>query len=171
METHRPADLSLQCPQRQRNRESRGKKKKEDPFSVEHFLPQSPESGSQWLIDFPDDKTRQALTELFGNLFLVRKESENPRMKNFDLPEKKDLLFPQGQDHPIYLTNLLKQQNTWTPRTTLPNAIRCCSLSSIKSGLNRAVRAQSESVRRTVMLLQTINAQQPTQNRVPPQSD
>ncbi|MCF6198732.1 MAG: DUF262 domain-containing HNH endonuclease family protein [Hyphomicrobiaceae bacterium] len=90
------------------------KKKKKDPFSVEHLLPQSPEPNSQWLLDFPDEKTRQALTELLGNLFLVRKESENPRMKNFDLPDKKAILFPQDQDHPIYLTNQLKQQTTWT---------------------------------------------------------
>ncbi len=95
------------------------KKKKKDPFSVEHLLPQSPEPGSQWLIDFPDPKNRQALTELLGNLFLVRKESENPRMKNFDLPEKKAILFPQDQDHPVYLTNQLKQQKTWTQEDIL----------------------------------------------------
>ena len=86
---------------------------KQSPLSVEHLLPGSPAANSQWMVDFADEQLRIYNTELFGNLFLVRKDSENPQMKNFDFPEKKAILFAFGGDHPVYLTNQLKQQSTW----------------------------------------------------------
>ena len=87
---------------------------KEEGFSVEHLLPHSPAADSQWIRDFPDADMRTHHTDLIGNLFLVRESSENPKMKNFDLPDKKAILFARGP-HPIHLTNLLAEQESWTP--------------------------------------------------------
>ena len=86
---------------------------KNEAFSVEHLLPHSPAENSQWMVDFADETQRLFNTELFGNLFLVRQHSENPLMKNFDFALKQEILFGKGQEHPIHLTNELKQQATW----------------------------------------------------------
>lgn len=87
---------------------------KDELFSVEHLLPLSPEANSEWVKHFPDEKLRLFNTELFGNLFLVRKNSENPLMKNFDFPQKHQILFGNNRDHPLLLTNGLKNQKDWT---------------------------------------------------------
>ncbi len=83
-------------------------------LSVEHFLPLSPQKNSQWLVSFPDERLRIYNTELFGNLFLVREKSENPKMKNYDFAQKHAILFKDGLDHPIYFTNELKPKTDWT---------------------------------------------------------
>ena len=83
---------------------------KQEQFSVEHLLPLSPEQGSVWMQNFVDEKSRRELTELLGNLFLVRDKTENMQMKNYDYPQKHGILFANGADHPISLTNELKQQ-------------------------------------------------------------
>ncbi len=86
---------------------------KEEAFSVEHLLPSSPEQDSQWMIDFPDESLRLYNTELFGNLFLAREKTENLLMKNYDFPVKHAILFKDGRDHPIHLTNALKNRDSW----------------------------------------------------------
>ncbi len=87
----------------------------EETLSVEHLLPLNPEPDSQWLSDFSDQKMRLFNTELLGNLFLVRETSENALMKNHDFNVKKNVLFGEdNRDHPIQLTNELKQQTEWT---------------------------------------------------------
>jgi hypothetical protein len=85
----------------------------QEPFSVEHLLPLSPEADSQWLRDFPDETLRIFNTGLFGNLFLVRQDSENPLMGNYDFTEKHAILFKENRDHPIHSTNELKHQKEW----------------------------------------------------------
>ncbi|MCP4933983.1 MAG: DUF262 domain-containing protein [bacterium] len=83
-------------------------------LSVEHLLPLSPEQNSQWLANFPDEKLRKYNTQLFGNLFLVRKDSENRLMKNSDFPDKYAILFKNNADHPIHFTNTLKNMSDWS---------------------------------------------------------
>jgi len=86
---------------------------KPEAFSVEHLLPLSPEPNGQWMSDFPEEPLRLFNTELLGNLFLVREHSENPLMKNYDYKIKLAILFKDDREHPIHLTNALKQQNEW----------------------------------------------------------
>ena len=83
-------------------------------LSVEHLLPLSPEQNSRWLINFSDEKLRLYNTQLLGNLFLVRKDSENRLMKNYDYEKKHKILFKENADHPIHFTNALKNQEDWT---------------------------------------------------------
>ena len=82
----------------------------EEPLSVEHLLPLSPEQNSQWLVNFSEEKLRLFNTQLFGNLFLVRKDSENRLMKNFDFARKHAILFKDNADHPVHFTNELEKQ-------------------------------------------------------------
>ena len=83
-------------------------------LSVEHLLPLSPEQNSQWMAEFPDEQLRRFNTQLLGNLFLVRKDSENRLMKNYDFTEKRNILFKDNLDHPIHFTNELKPFHRWT---------------------------------------------------------
>ncbi len=83
-------------------------------LSVEHLLPLSPEQNSDWLASFPDEKLRLYNTQLFGNLFLVRKDSENRLMKNYDFQRKHAILFKDNADHPVHFTNALKDKHEWT---------------------------------------------------------
>ena len=97
-------------------------------FSVEHLLPHSPAQNSQWMIDFADETQRLYNTELFGNLFLVRQHSENPLMKNYDFAQKQQILFGKGEEHPIHLTNELKQQATWNLNDIANRQIRLLAI-------------------------------------------
>ena len=83
-------------------------------LSVEHLLPLSPELNSQWLVIFPNEDLRKFNTQLLGNLFLVRKDSENRLMKNYDFAQKHAILFKNNADHPVHFTNALKNKREWT---------------------------------------------------------
>ncbi len=83
-------------------------------LSVEHLLPLSPEQNSQWLVNFPNEDLRIFNTQLLGNLFLVRKNSENRLMKNYDFEKKHAILFKNNADHPVHFTNALKNMREWT---------------------------------------------------------
>ncbi len=86
----------------------------EEELSVEHLLPHNPAPGSRWLQDFDNGKQRARQTECLGNLFLVRHRSENPKMRNYDYDRKYAILFANGHNHPVSLTNELKQLVQWT---------------------------------------------------------
>ncbi len=86
----------------------------DEALSVEHLLPLSPEQNSQWLVLFANEDLRKYNTQLFGNLFLVRKDSENRLMKNFDFAQKHAILFQNNTDHPVHFTNALKNMREWT---------------------------------------------------------
>jgi Protein of unknown function (DUF1524) len=60
---------------------------------MEHILPQTPKSGSQWLNDFNDQNREQWLNKL-GNLMLLGKR-KNTELGRLDFAEKKAKYFKE----------------------------------------------------------------------------
>ena len=60
-------------------------------ITVEHVLPQTPKSDSQWVKTFSDDQ-RQQWTHKLGNLLLLNRQ-KNSSAQNFDFGEKKAKYF------------------------------------------------------------------------------
>ena len=70
-----------------------------DAKSVEHVLPQSPKSGSDWLKSH-DSESLDAYVHSIGNLVLLSK-SKNSAAKNYEFSKKKDVYLKQRvSDYP-----------------------------------------------------------------------
>jgi hypothetical protein len=82
--------------------------------TVEHVLPQTPASDSQWIGWFPDAAERQALVHTLGNLALLTRK-KNSAARNYDFEKKKVAYFTRGGISPFVLTTQVLQYTTWTP--------------------------------------------------------
>ena len=82
--------------------------------TVEHVLPQTPASDSQWMRWFPDAAERQALVHTLGNLALLTRK-KNSSARNYDFEKKKVAYFTRGGVSPFVLTTQVLQHDTWTP--------------------------------------------------------
>jgi len=82
--------------------------------TVEHVLPQTPASDSQWISWFPDAVERQALVHTLGNLALLTRK-KNSAARNFDFEKKKVAYFTRGGVSPFVLTTQVLQHANWTP--------------------------------------------------------
>lgn len=95
---------------------SDGSKKQEfKQLSLEHVLPQTPPSGSEWITWFPEEEERDSWTHRIANLvpLHVRK---NPAASNFDFVTKKNVYFKgKGTASPFILTNEVRSEPSWTP--------------------------------------------------------
>ncbi|WP_201860526.1 DUF262 domain-containing protein [Microvirga soli] len=95
---------------------SDGSKKQEFAhLSLEHVLPQTPKSGSEWIAWFPDPDVRVAWTHRLANLvpLHVRK---NPSASNYEFATKKNVYFKgKGTSSPFILTNEVRDEDQWTP--------------------------------------------------------
>lgn len=82
-------------------------------LSVEHILPQNPDSKSQWVKDFSDNE-RAEWTDRLGNLVLItrRKNSSQGRL---DYKEKKKRYFDKCIDTCPNSLRVLRQYEKWTP--------------------------------------------------------
>ena len=83
-------------------------------ISVEHVLPQSPDSGSEWIRDFPDQEERERWTHRLANLVLLSRR-KNARAANYDFGRKKDEYFQQNNVTPFVLTTGVVNESEWTP--------------------------------------------------------
>jgi hypothetical protein len=86
-----------------------------DHLSLEHVLPQTPPTASDWIKWFPDEDERDSWTHRLANLvpLHVRK---NPAASNYDFTTKKNVYFKgKGTASPFILTQEVRSEDTWTP--------------------------------------------------------
>ena len=82
-------------------------------ISVEHVLPQTPPTKSEWLQWFPEPATRLFWTHRLGNLALLNR-SKNSAAFNFDFNTKKEAYFAKGGITPFVLTTQVLAEPVWT---------------------------------------------------------
>ena len=82
--------------------------------TVEHVLPQTPSSGSQWLEWFPDAVARAAWTHRLGNLAILTRK-KNSSASNYEFDRKKAAYFTVGGVSPFPLTTQVLAHESWTP--------------------------------------------------------
>lgn len=80
-------------------------------INYEHILPQSPNSNSQWIQDFPDKKTREDYCKKLGNGTLLL-GTINKSISNSDFNQKKDY-YTQSN---ILENNKIADNNIWTAK-------------------------------------------------------
>ena len=82
-------------------------------ISIEHVLPQTPASGSQWFDWFPNEEERQKWTHRLANLVLLSRR-KNPRASNYEFAVKKSEYF-QKSPTTFALTTQVISETEWTP--------------------------------------------------------
>jgi len=84
-------------------------------ITVEHVLPQNPNSNSQWMKWFPNEDLRNQHVHRLGNLVLLSR-SKNSKAQNFEFEAKKEKYFT-GSDGvaPFALTTQVLKEQKWTP--------------------------------------------------------
>ncbi len=88
-------------------------------LSVEHILPQTPKSSSQWVKDFSEDE-RLELTNTLGNLVLITRR-KNTSQGRLDYTEKKKRYFEKNIDTCPNSLRVLQKYNQWTPKQLKEN--------------------------------------------------
>ncbi len=84
-------------------------------ISVEHVLPQKPDSDSVWVKWFPDEEQRKGYVHKVGNLVLLSRR-KNSQAQNFDFERKRQLYFVTRKGiSPFALTTQVLQEAEWTP--------------------------------------------------------
>jgi len=84
-------------------------------ISIEHVLPQTPSSSSEWMANFPDEEQRARLVHRLGNLVLLSRR-KNTSASNYDFEDKKTKYFTgRGGVSPFALTTQVLREPTWTP--------------------------------------------------------
>ncbi len=81
--------------------------------TVEHVLPQSPTTSSEWLDWFPDPSARNACVHTLGNLALLTRK-KNSSASNYDFAQKKSAYFSRNGVSPFVITTQVLQYSTWT---------------------------------------------------------
>jgi len=84
-------------------------------ITIEHVLPRSPKSGSQWLKDFPDAKQRTEMTNCIGNLVLLSRK-RNSSASNYEFEKKKEKYFRVDGVSAFVLTTQVLNEPVWTPQ-------------------------------------------------------
>lgn len=84
-------------------------------ITVEHVLPRSPKTGSQWFVDFPDAKQRIEMTNCIGNLVLLSRK-RNSSASNYEFEKKKDKYFRVDGISAFVLTTQVLNEQVWTPQ-------------------------------------------------------
>ena len=83
-------------------------------ITVEHVLPQNPDSHSLWLTDFNDDE-REQWTHRLANLVLMNR-AKNSEAQNYDFDKKKAKYFAGKNGVATFaLTTQVLSQPKWTP--------------------------------------------------------
>ncbi len=114
------------------------KKQAFDHMSLEHVLPQTPPTASDWIKWFPNEDERDSWTHRLANLvpLHVRK---NPAASNYDFATKKDVYFKgKGTASPFILTQEIRQEDTWTPARLVVRQKRLVDVLSAHWNLNIA---------------------------------
>lgn len=82
-------------------------------ITIEHVLPQTPRSGSEWGDNFTEDE-RTKWTNRLANLVLLS-HRKNSRAQNYDFDKKKEVYFKKGGMPTFPLTLQVLNENEWTP--------------------------------------------------------
>lgn len=80
-------------------------------ITVEHVLPQNPNSSSKWVEWYPDEDERKSWVHRLGNLALLSRR-KNSQAQNYEFERKKQLYF-NSPITPFALTTLIIKQGTW----------------------------------------------------------
>ena len=83
--------------------------------SIEHVLPQNPNSESEWLKTFPDEVERHEWTHKLANLVLLS-HRKNAKAQNYDFERKKTEYFQRGGVTTFALTTQVVTESEWTPK-------------------------------------------------------
>lgn len=83
-------------------------------ISVEHVLPPSPSSDSEWARLFPDPIKRDQMVHTLGNLVLMPR-TKNPDAQNWDFERKKSEYLGRKGETPFALTEQVLNTREWTP--------------------------------------------------------
>ena len=81
-------------------------------ITVEHVLPQSPDSDSEWLDVFPDEDMRLLWCHRIANLVLLSRR-KNSQASNYDFGKKKEKYFRTGHMDPFALTVKVLDELEW----------------------------------------------------------
>lgn len=84
-------------------------------ISVEHVLPQSPPTESEWLGWFSDNEEREEWVHSVANLVLLSRR-KNSQAQNFDFERKKREYFQRGGVSSFALTTEVLNHDEWTPQ-------------------------------------------------------
>lgn len=85
-------------------------------LTVEHVLPQTPASDSQWIHWFPTPEIREEYVHRLCNLVLLSRR-KNSQAQNYEFDEKKKRYFTTQEGiSPFALTTQVLQEKKWTPR-------------------------------------------------------
>ena len=95
------------------------KKSGYDEISIEHILPQTPLSDSQWCIDFTDDQ-RDSMTHLLGNLVLMSRK-KNTSQGRIEYQKKKEKYFKSNIETFPNSVRVLTEYNQWIPKELQEN--------------------------------------------------
>ena len=97
-------------------------------FSIEHVMPQNPKTGSQWLKDWPDEKTRAYWTHKLANLIpLTRKK--NSQAQNYDFVIKKEKYFSDKNGVTSYALAVdVLNTKEWTPEIVIARQERLIAI-------------------------------------------
>ena len=82
-------------------------------ISIEHVLPQSPPSDSQWCVWFPTQELRDKHVHRLGNLLLLN-QRKNSSASNREFAAKKESYFAKGGVSPFALTSQAIGKAEWT---------------------------------------------------------
>jgi hypothetical protein len=83
-------------------------------ITVEHVLPQNPETGSEWERWFPEAESREMYTHRLGNLVLLTR-MKNSQASNYPFERKKNEYFSRKGVSPFALTTQVLTKKVWTP--------------------------------------------------------
>lgn len=84
-----------------------------DNLTVEHVLPQQPETISDWTRWIPEESDRLAWVNRLGNLALLSRK-KNSSASNYDFEKKKTAYFTRNGVCPFAITTQVLQHHTWT---------------------------------------------------------
>ena len=82
-------------------------------ITIEHVLPQTPNTDSEWTTVFPDEGEREYWTDRLGNLVLLSRR-KNSQAQNYDFERKKRDYF-QTSVSVFPLTVDVQNESEWTP--------------------------------------------------------
>ena len=84
-------------------------------LTVEHVLPQSVDSSSDWLVNWPNEDVRKAWVHKISNLVLLSR-SRNSSAQNYSFAEKKEKYFRSKSGVSTFaLTTDVLNEVEWTP--------------------------------------------------------
>jgi len=87
-------------------------------ITVEHVLPQTPESSSEWINWIPDEEKRRSLVHRLGNLALLSR-AKNSSAKNYELDKKKNSYFKVKGVSPFAITTQVLSKDIWDEEVIL----------------------------------------------------